>query len=947
MLAFSRPEPMMNFYETVLPARGVHCVAAIDKKGIVKHYWLQSAKEVGEKVEEIGNQGRNVYFALGSFFDDSKRSAANCHSMRSFFVDLDCKGGDTYESKEAALESLIGFCKKVKFPRPTVVDSGNGVHAYWPFDAEIDTKDWVQAANKLKMLCSHHKFMIDRSVTADAARILRAPGTLNYNSDEPKPAELLTEVVSYDFERLSGIINAECESAGIGMGPDPILAKAHKGLDENSRAFLNASNFESKFSKIVIKSIKDEGCAQIKKAVESPTTCDYPLWRACLSVAVRCSDGASAIHKLSEGHPEYSFEETERKAADTAGPYRCESFEESSPGGCDGCQHRGQITSPIQLGRTFKKSEPVVEIEEGEVEAPVVHRRSKEFPPDLFPFVRGANGGIYWMPPVEYDKKTKKKIEQDPVLVYEHDIEIVDRSVSAKDGECLLVRLHLPMDGVNEFYVPLKDVVSITELREIYAKNGVAALPKQMEKLMEYTTKWTGFLQKQKAATKMRDQLGWTDNMESYIWGEEEIFPDGSSLRCPASPTSRMLAAFQKPQGSFDAWKKSFNRFNLPGFELHAFAALTGFGSVLMPFTGLNGIAVNLFGKAGSGKTSAIRAAISIWGSDKAMLADTTLIAARQRAAVLKNTPLGIDEATNKKGHELSEFIYHFSSGKTKGRMQSSANIEREHFEDWSSMALLSGNASIYDKLAQFKSQTDGETARLMEFQVFKPSILTNDAVGAEFFKPLTENYGHAGPVFIRWVLANREKTQELIDHYTARFRKDFKSESKDRFWSNGVGVTMAGAHIARELGLHDIDIERIYEKLLEELTKTAKATSDIMGTAFDVLNEFLMQQTSNTLVINSERGKISLPIKTPTSYEGLTVRYEPDTNTTYVIQRVLSNYLTDIQFSRRAFEEELTAKGILVKTRFSKRMAGGWEGAVESSVQPTYKFVLPKRDDE
>lgn len=937
---------MKNFYETVLPARGVHCVAAIDKKGVVKHYWLQSTKEVEEKVEEIGNQGRNVYFALGSFFDDSKRSAANCHSMRSFFVDLDCKGGDTYESKEAAIASLISFCKKTKFPRPMVVDSGNGVHAYWPFDKEIETKDWAQAANKLKMLCSYHKFMIDRSVTGDAARILRAPGTLNYNSDEPKPAELLTEAVSYDFGRLSEIIDTQCESAGIGISVDPILAKAHKGLDENSRAFLNASNFESKFSKIVIKSIKDEGCAQIKKAVESPTTCDYPLWRACLSVAVRCSDGATAIHKISEGHPEYSYEETERKASDTAGPYRCESFEESSPGGCDGCQHRGQITSPIQLGRTFKKPEPVVEVEveEGE-EKPT--SRFTEFPPDLFPFIRGAKGGIYWMPPAEFDKKTKKKVEQDPILIYEHDIEIVDRSVSPRDGECLLVRIHLPKDAVNEFYIPLKNVVSITEIREIYAKNGVAALPKQMEKLMEYTTRWANFLQKQKTATRMRDQLGWTDNMESFIWGEEEIFLDGSVKRCPASPTSRMLAVYQKAQGEFDVWKESFNRFNLPGFEIHAFAALSGFGSVLMPFTGLNGIAINMFGKAGSGKTSAVRAALSIWGSDRMMLADTTLIAARQRAAVLKNIPLGIDEATNKKSQELSEFIYHYSSGKTKGRMQSSLNIEREHLEDWSSMALLTGNASIYDKLTQYKSQTDGETARLMEFQVIKPSILTNDAVGAEFFKPLTENYGHAGPVFIRWVLAHKTETEELIKHYIARFRKDFRSESKDRFWSSGVGVTMAGAHIAKDLGLHDIDIERVYAKLLEELGKTSKTSSEIMGTAFDVLNEFLMKHTNNTLVINSERGKYSLPVKTPTSYEGLTVRYEPDTNSTYIMQKVLSSYLTDIQFSRRAFEEELTEKGILVKTRFSKRMAGGWEGAVESSVQQTYKFVLPKKEDE
>lgn len=938
---------MKNFYETVLPARGVHCVAAIDKKGVVKHYWVKGPKEVEEKVEEIGNRGRNVYFAVGAFFDDSRRSASNCHSMRSLFVDLDCKGGDTYASKESAVSSLIDFCKVISFPRPMVVDSGNGVHAYWPFEKEIDTKDWVQVANKFKMLCSYHQFNIDRSVTGDAARILRAPGTLNYNSEEPQPAELLTEPVSYKFERLSEIINTQCEAAGIGVSVDPILAKAHKGLDENSRAFLNASNFESKFSKIAIKSLKDEGCAQIKKALESPATCDYPLWRACLSVAVRCSDGSTAIHRISEGHPEYSPEETERKATDTAGPYRCESFEESSPGGCAGCQHRGQITSPIQLGREFRKAAPPPPEEEASDPDGVERSRYTEFPPDLFPFVRGANGGIYWVPPVEFDKKTKKKVEQEPMLIYEHDIQIVDRSISQKEGECLLIRIHLPKDAVNEFYVPLKDVVSITELREIYAKNGVAALPRQMEKLMEYTTRWANFLQKQKSATRIREQLGWTADMKSFVLGETEIFPDGTTKRCPASPTSRVLAVYQKPGGSFEEWKKAFNRFGLPGFELHAFAALCGFGAPLMPFTGLNGITVNLFGKAGSGKTSALRAAVGIWGSDELMLADTSLIAARQRAAVLKNFPLGIDEATNKKGFELSDFVYHYSSGKTKGRMQASVNIERDHFEDWSSMALLSSNASIYDKISQIKAQNDGEVARLIEMNIIKPDILTDDKIGSEFFKPLVDNFGHAGLIYITWVVANQEEAKKILEKWTDRFRVDFGTKSKDRFWANSVGATMAGGEIAQKLDLHDIDLERVYSRLLQELTRTAKTSADAMGSAFEILNDFLMKNTSNTLTINNVREKYTLPTKTPTTFEGLVVRYEPDTNFTYVMQKALATYLNDIQFSRRVFEEELTKSGVLIKARHSKRMAAGWDGAVESSVQLTYKFVLPKKEDE
>jgi Domain of unknown function (DUF927) len=949
---------MRTFYEAVLPSRGVYCVAAVDKQGVVKHHWAETVEELENKIDGLKNKGRNVYFALGSFFDDSRRNKENCHSMRSFFVDLDCKGAGTYESQEAAVESLAEFCSKTGMPRPMLVNSGNGVHAYWPFEEDADTKDWVQTANKLKMLCSHHGFLIDRSVTADAARILRAPGTLNYNAIEPKFSELLTQKVrKYSFNSLKELIDAKCDEAGIALGPDPVLARAHKGLDENSRAFINSNNFESKFSKIVVKSIKGEGCAQIRKAVESPTDCDYLLWRACLSVAVRCSDGATAIHNLSEGHPEYSAEETERKANDTAGPYRCESFEDASPGGCADCPHRGRITSPIQLGRTFKKakeSEPetteLVADAESSGEAkpkpkptPTPTQRVLQYPRELFPYVRGEHGGIYYQPPPEFDKKKKEKVQFDPVLIYENDIDIVDRLYNKKDGECLSVRLYLPMDKVKEFQIPLKSVVSITELREIYASNGVAALPKQMERLMEYTTRWANFLQKQKQATHMRDQLGWSEDMTSFAIGDTEYLANGLTRPCPPAAVCRQMANNQHRKGTLEEWKRSFNTFALPGFEIHAFAAFSGFASALMPFTGFEGVVINLFGeKPGSGKTSAVKAAITVWGSTDTMLADTTLHAARQRAAVLKNTVLGIDEATNKKGMEISEFVYHFSSGRTRGRMQGSSNAEREQFLPWSSIALMTGNASLYDKIHQLKAQNGGETARLIEFYINKPPALVSDAVGAQFFKPFESNYGHAGPIFIRWVLDHMDEVEQIIDRWTRRFQQDFGSESKDRFWSAGVGINMAGGEISGKLGLHDVDIERVYKAVLDELTGISAATLAMTSDAFTILNEFIASQTNNTLVISqSSGGRFDLPTKTPTSYSGLVVRHEPDTNTTYVLQKALTNYLAERQFSRRVFEDQLTRLKVLEKSKFSKRMSAGWEGGVESAVQVTYKFKI------
>ena len=100
----------------------------------------------------------------------------------------------------------------------------------------------------------------------------------------------------------------------------------------------------------MIKTMNGEGCAQLENIAVNQDSIEEPLWRAGLSVAAVCVDKDEAIHKISERHPGYSPENTERKANQTKGPYTCQTFEKLNPQGCEGCQHKGNISSPVQLG---------------------------------------------------------------------------------------------------------------------------------------------------------------------------------------------------------------------------------------------------------------------------------------------------------------------------------------------------------------------------------------------------------------------------------------------------------------------------------------------------------------------------------------------------------------------------------------------------------------------
>jgi hypothetical protein len=217
-----------QFYEKVLPSQGVYCVTEISKDKKVVNRFASSLDEVETLVEEINVAGKNVFIALSSFSGHSRMSDYVIY-CRSFFVDLDVKPDKAgcYKSKVEAIEDLDHFLKVTELPPPIVVDSGNGVHAYWPFEEDVPIAEWKPYAEKFKQLCLDH-MKIDPVVTADITRIMRCPETLNFKTDPPNPTSLLTdEFNQYDFAAFKDYLGEVDTPAG------SILDLIPKGLDDD------------------------------------------------------------------------------------------------------------------------------------------------------------------------------------------------------------------------------------------------------------------------------------------------------------------------------------------------------------------------------------------------------------------------------------------------------------------------------------------------------------------------------------------------------------------------------------------------------------------------------------------------------------------------------------------------------------------------------------------
>jgi len=165
----------LEFLAVVLPSPeyGNYCVAELTK--IKEHVFVDSLDQTTAPIRSWHDDKCDVYFALATFSEENKRTAANARYVKSLFIDM-----DGYASKKDAALALNSFLEKTGLDAlgtPYVVASGGGLHCYWPLTQAQPIDSWKPVAENFKRLCKQEGLAIDMTVTADAARVLRVPGT--------------------------------------------------------------------------------------------------------------------------------------------------------------------------------------------------------------------------------------------------------------------------------------------------------------------------------------------------------------------------------------------------------------------------------------------------------------------------------------------------------------------------------------------------------------------------------------------------------------------------------------------------------------------------------------------------------------------------------------------------------------------------------------------------
>lgn len=898
---------MTNFLSSILPTQGYYCAV-----GIRANKTKQSFHKTIEEIEEIGtgltSQGVDAYFALASFTTKEDRTADNAAYLRSFFIDLDCGQGKPYVDQPEAAQALSKFITDTQLPQPTIINSGGGLHVYWPLDKDIVAKDWLIHAKAFKSLCKKHKLFADPSVTTDRSRILRIPGTCNFKNNNARPVQIMMQGQAISLENFIKVLP---------KAPVDLSFAKSFGIDETSIDIAGGDYPTCSFARIVKRSLSNTGCAQIKYAIEEAATLEEPLWRAALSIATRCKDGATAIHKLSQKHSGYTPEKTEEKAAATRGPYTCEWYRDNYPERCKGCKQN--ITTPILIGKIVKSAEAqgdsyLIDKPQDE-DTPAITLNVPLYP---FPYFRGENGGVY-------RKVQDADGNTDEIEIYPRDLYLTERFFDLDehgdgDGEMVGINLHMKNDGVRRFYAPVTQLFTPDKLRDVLVKNGVVSYGKHIHELMAYFASSIKKLQDKYAANRTRSQMGWTPDKQGFVIGELEYTANGIKLAPPASST-RQFASLFKPKGTLEGWKEVVNFYNRPGLESHALAFFTGLGSPLFKLMDnrvVKGMQLHLkYNGSGSGKSTAQMVVNSIFGEPDELLMkqDDTMNSKMHMLGMMNSICFTVDEITNETEDNLSYMAYGFSQGRGKHRMDSHTNKLRENKTTWCNITITSGNGSVIDVLQRTKNTADGELRRVLELTLRQYKGASKAEIDSVFAK-LSNNYGIAGPIYIQHIISNIDTVLKALADMQHKVDSELKLDQTDRHYSHYLTTCFVGALIAQKLGLHDIDIPRIYKYATEEVLRARAATANAVGdldvVAEETLSNYINQNINNALVINKgSPGLIQAPIVSPKGQ--LKLRFSPDTKELVIPAFELRNFFSERQVDVRE-SMHLMAKNNLVK---------------------------------
>jgi hypothetical protein len=858
----------LTFLKTILPEDGFKFVglSRAGKSGIA-HKAYESLELMAQAIDSYDRQPNlTIYHACCSYkeasyevtIDGEKktkyRGEPNWKQAKSFWADIDCgeqkaAEGKGYATKIDAAKAIVGFCRNNQFPDPMLVDSGGGLHCYWPLTRSVGPKAWRTMAVGFKAALAGAGLIVDPTRTADLSSVLRPVGSHNRKPNrEEREVKVRTQPNPVSPEEFNRAVVAAVAKYQV----TPQKLTTSTSLNDDLISEYTGPKFESSAHIIA------ENCQQMAKMRDTKGDVDYETWRGLIGVIKHCVEGRDIAHEWSEDRGDTGHSNTDtdtRYDSWSTPPASCDFFEKSNPTGCEGCPFRGKINNPIVLGRIEPTpQEEVVEvISDNEVVEAVVPALPETYKYDAGRMLRYIKDKDGILQPYSFCQSLFYPIQR----------------IRKSDGTfAFTIRMHLPDKRVRDFEVDTAAMASSSDMLKALAKYELMPTNNK-DSTMHMTAYIKDSIHKlmtEQMETDTLTSFGWRENMNGFLLGDRLYHTDGSVRKVfIGGYAAEQKKAYPVPRGTLSAYSEAVNFiYSRPSSEAAQYAYCNGYGSLLSPFAedSFNGALVSIVSnQSGKGKTTVCKAALYGIGD-----ANNLIFAGKQGATrnarwalvgVHKNIPIVFDEMTDTDPGEISDMSYTISQGTDRARLTSSGGkvgFAEQH--TWKMSPWLTANEDMYMKLASHNANTQAEAVRMMQINFVKynvpiidPTIEVSNAV-----EKMRENWGNAGDVFIRYIVTHQSDVADLFSKVESKLSV-LLPESEYRFFRSHAACTLTAAKILIDLGVVAFDYDELVKFTVTMITDLVdNVVLNNTTTPGDGLNRMFRELSSRILVTNEYR---------------------------------------------------------------------------------------------
>ena len=373
---------------------------------------------------------------------------------------------------------------------------------------------------------------------------------------------------------------------------------------------------------------------------------------------------------------------------------------------------------------------------------------------------------------------------QSQVISYSYDSDKDDVSVSMcpifiteikhnKSTNIYYVTLSWKEDGVFRSITKEKNFIAKKSLIVDLASHGFPITTTNADKIINYLFAYENVNSHCIDKIAVTDKLGWTDDMEGFLWGNRFLSSHDHASPPDKKPSMMFFGSAQgdeqiadgfRSKGDYRTWISLVNEVLI--YPDVAFLLYASLATPLLPILGSQNFSLELSNQSSSGKTTALLLGASAWGAPELHSSSfvntwyATPVWIGRAASILNGLPLYLDETKlvhsqdrrDRAGDIVSKTMFMITAGRDKARGNLEGTARTESFR---TILFSTGESPSLDL-----SNDGGLRGRLIDLWG-NPFLKTDNETKSIVDKinwTIQDHYGHAGPRVVQYIIDHKDQ---------------------------------------------------------------------------------------------------------------------------------------------------------------------------------------------